>query len=297
MAADSHPLDDRLVIVTGASSGLGLATTDALTWRGATTIMAVRNADKGERVRSALRQPSRAIVMELDVANRESVADFSTQFRQRFERLDLLINNAGVMATPAALTSDGVELQWATNHLGHFALTGLLLDRLLATENSRIVAVASLAAENGQLDGYDPTTLDGYRRVGAYANSKLANLMFAIDLDRRLRKAGASTIALAAHPGVTHTNLVANIAVPGVQQILKMLSRLTTQSVEAGAGPIIGAATDPEASGGQYWGPSGRGQFRGRATVVPVPQVTTDAAVAERLWQQSVELSGVEYLQ
>jgi NAD(P)-dependent dehydrogenase (short-subunit alcohol dehydrogenase family) len=284
------------MVVTGASRGLGLATTRALTATGATVIMAVRNPDRGERARASLGHGAKAVVMELDVADVASIRRFVDHFEARFDRLDRLVNNAGVMATPPTRTDAGVELQWATNHLGPFALTGLLLDRLRATEASRVVAVASLAAHHGHLDGHDPTTLDPYSRTRVYANTKLANLVFTVELNRRLRQAGTTTIALAAHPGLAHTNLLANLALPGLQHLLSGFSRLATQPAEAGAEPIVRAATDPAATRDQYWGPSGRRQYRGPAALVAMPPAATDPALGQWLWHQSIELTGVDYL-
>lgn len=292
----SGDLAGNVVVVTGASSGLGLAATVQLTSRGAQVVMAVRDLDKGERARLRLSDPERAVVMALDVSSLASVEAFSQSLTERVDRLDVLLNNAGVMATPPSLTADGVEHQWATNHLGHFALTGHLLELLVATAASRVVAVSSLAATSGRLDRHDPTSLDGYRRFQAYANSKLANLVFAGELHQRLARAGATTMALAAHPGVTHTNLISSTRLPGLHHALKLASRFTTQPVTAGVEPLLRAATDPAAVGGQYWGPSGRGQSRGPAGVVPIPEPATAPGLGARLWTQSIELSGVAYL-
>ncbi|MCP5035956.1 MAG: SDR family NAD(P)-dependent oxidoreductase [Actinomycetia bacterium] len=289
-------LDAKVMIVTGASSGLGLATADALAKAGATVIMAVRDLERGERARSSLATGANTVVMRLDVANQASIEAFADEFLTRFDRLDRLVNNAGVMATPPSVTGDGIELQWATNHLGPFALTGLLLDRLVSTEASRVVAVASLAADHGLLDDHDPTTIDNYSRTGVYAETKLANLVFTVELNRRLQRAGAATIALAAHPGVTHTNLVANLKLPGIQQVLAGVSRLAAQPVAAGAEPIVRATIDPLAISNQYWGPSGWRQYRGSATTVAMPANALDPDRGQRLWQQSIELSGVDYL-
>ncbi len=285
-----------VAIVTGASSGLGLAATAALVRDGATVIMACRNQVKGEQALATCTGSGQAVVAELDAARPESVEAFSRWFIDRYDRLDLLINNAGVMAPPPALTADGVELQWATNHLGHFALTGLLLDRLVNTEASRVVAVSSLAAAGGRIHGYDPTSLDGYRRLAAYANSKLANLVFALELDRRLRRGGFATRAVAAHPGVTHTNLAAGIDGGLRSRAVLALSRFTTQSVTQGVQPILRAATDPAVEGAQYFGPSGWRQYRGSAVLIPVPPSATDPTQGPALWDQSVTLSGVDYL-
>lgn len=292
----TNDLHGRSVVVTGASSGLGLAATRRLSDRGAAVVMAVRNVDKAERVRRGLGAADRVTVLELDLANLASVEAFSLNLLGQLDRLDVLLNNAGVMATPAALTPDGIEQQWATNHLGHFALTGHLIEALLATAGSRVVAVSSLAAASGDLTDYDPTDLTGYRRFAAYANSKLANLVFATELDRRLGVTGSDSIALAAHPGITHTNLISGTRLPGLQQLMKLASRILTQSVDVGVDPLLRAALEPEAQGGDYWGPSGRDQRRGAATVVPIPTVALTEGIGTRLWQQSIRLSGVDYL-
>lgn len=292
----THDLTGRVIVVTGASSGLGLAATQQLTKRDATVVMAVRNPDKGERARLKLARPDRALVMSLDLSRLASVETFSQQLQGRVDRIDVLLNNAGVMATPASKTADGIELQWATNHLGHFALTGRLLELLLTTTGSRVVAVSSLAATGGEVGGYDPTSLDGYRRLQAYANSKLANLVFGLELNRRLADLDADCSALIAHPGVTHTNLVSSTGLPGLHHLMKFVSRFTTQPVRAGAEPLVRAAVDPEARGGDYWGPSGRSQYRGPAVVVPIPEQAKRHGIGADLWKQSIDLSGVSYL-
>jgi NAD(P)-dependent dehydrogenase (short-subunit alcohol dehydrogenase family) len=251
-------------------------------------------------------------VAELDLADPASVEAFSHWFVEGHDQLDRLINNAGVMAPPPTLNAAGIEMQWATNHLGHFALTGRLLKPLLATAGSRVVAVSSLAAAGGRILGYDPTSLVGYRRVAAYANSKLANLVFALELDRRLRATdssssgptggpsggptGPSTMAVAAHPGVTHTNLASSIDGGIRSRAVLGLSRLTTQSVAQGVLPILRAANDPTVEGGRYYGPSGWRQYRGAAVEIPLPASAVDPALGPELWTQSVSLSGVDYL-
>jgi len=283
-------------MVTGASDGLGLATTAALTDAGARVVMACRSGDKGERARRGLRRSSAAGVALVDLSDLASVLAFAERILDAEPQLDLLINNAGVMTPPAALSPDGVELQWATNHLGHFALTGLLHELLLATPGSRIVAVSSLAATSGDLDRSDPTSLDGYRRMARYADSKLANLVFAVELDRRLRRRPASTIAVAAHPGITHTNLTSGVGLRWLTPALKTVSKLTTQPVAVGALPILRAAVDPEISGGTYIGPAGRDQRRGHPVEVPIPPKAADPEAGSRLWRRSVELCGIDWL-
>lgn len=287
-----------MTVVTGASDGLGFATTKALATAGATVIMACRNADKAERARRQLGPDieTHTVIELLDLSERSSVKAFAERVKDRYEKIDLLINNAGVMAPPGQLTGDGVELQWATNYLGHFALTALLSDHVRRAKRSRIVAVSSLAAAGGNLAGYDPTTLRDYGRIRAYANSKRANLVFAIELSRRLEAVGSSTISVATHPGITHTNLSSSVSrFPLVGKAMLAASRLTTQSVEAGVGPILRAATGPDVEGGQYWGPSGRRQRRGPATLVEPPAGVNDRGEAVRLWRQSEELSGLRF--
>jgi NAD(P)-dependent dehydrogenase (short-subunit alcohol dehydrogenase family) len=295
-AADIGDQAGRIVVVTGASSGLGLAAAGALTLAGATVVLACRNLDKGEQARRALGAPERTVVAPLDLAQPASIAAFGLWFAGRYGRLDLLVNNAGVMATPAALTADGIELQWATNHLGHFTLTGRLLEPLLATERSRVVTVSSLAASSGRLSGYDPTTLDGYRRLEAYARSKLANLVFTAELDRRLRARAATTIAVAAHPGITHTNLATSFGSPLAGRAVRAISRFAAQPVTVGVLPILRAATDPCVEGGEYYGPAGRSQRRGRPVRVAIPPGATDPGAGELLWRQSASLAGFDYL-
>lgn len=286
----------RVAIVTGANSGLGLATTARLTTAGATVIMACRNLTKAEQARAGLAHRDRAVVARLDVADPASIESFSAEFLADHDRLDLLVNNAGVMMTPATLTGDGIELQWATNLLGPFALTGRLLGPLTATDGSRVVAVGSLAALSGTLTGHDPTSLTGYGRFEAYAASKLGDLVFAVELGRRLSEIDAVTVSAAAHPGLTHTNLVSGLEVPGLKQAAMLVSRLVAQPANAGAEPILAASCAPGVGHGSYFGPAGRRQHRGRAVEVALPPAALDSALGARLWEQSVELSGVDYL-
>lgn len=285
-----------VAVVTGASSGLGLAAAQALVAAGAEVVLACRDAQRGARAAATCGGAGSAVVGDLDLARPGSVDTFAQWFASRYRHLDLLINNAGVMMPPPALTPEGVEVQWATNHLGHFALVGRLLPLLDAAPAARVVAVASLAAESGQVRGYDPTSPSGTGRFATYANSKLANLVFALELERRLRQRGPEgPTSLAAHPGLTHTNLSSNFG--GIQARVSLaVSRFTTQPVERGVQPILRAATDPDAAGGDYYGPHGFRQYRGRAVPVPIPPTATDPTLGPDLWATSVTLSGIDYL-
>ncbi|MGF1595833.1 MAG: SDR family NAD(P)-dependent oxidoreductase [Acidimicrobiales bacterium] len=301
--ADIGPLEGRVAIVTGASDGLGLAAAQALHGAGATVMLACRNETKGERARRSLGPDTeRAELGLVDLSDLNSVAAFAHRFLEGHDRLDLLVNNAGVMMPPPTLVDlppvdeagdpVPVELQWATNHLGHHALTGRLLPILIATGASRVVTVSSVAAATGQLDGYDPTTLRGHQRFQAYANSKLANLVFALELDRRFRRAGAGASAAAAHPGVTHTNLSHGIGMTALAPFIRAMSWFTTQPVEAGVTPILRAATE-DGAGGRYYGPAGWRQYRGRPVPVTPPAGAADPEVAARLFARSTELTGI----
>jgi NAD(P)-dependent dehydrogenase (short-subunit alcohol dehydrogenase family) len=290
--ADIPDQSGRVAIVTGANSGLGLETTEGLLAAGATVIMACRDVDKARRV-----APAGGVVAELDLTSIESVQEFTQWFGAEYDRLDLLINNAGVMHPPASLTAMGAELQWATNHLGHFALTGLLLPTLTGSEGSRVVNVSSLAAGGGDLTHFDPTSLDNYSRGTYYSNSKLANQVFTVEFNRRLSDGDGGTIAVAAHPGVSATNLTSSYGLPGpLHAGLQLVGRVVLQGADAGALPSLRAATDPDVEANHYFGPDGRGQVRGKPVKVPLQPQATDAEVGRRLWQQSMELTGVEYL-
>lgn len=293
---DLGNLTDHRVIVTGANSGIGLAATQRLLDAGAEVTMACRSTEKAEAARAGLHGRERAEVAELDVADPASVQRFAEAFGRHHHRLDLLINNAGVMATPPKLTDDGIELQWATNVLGPFALTGRLLDLLAAAPRSRVIAVGSLAAQSGLLAAHDPTNLYGYDRFAVYAASKLADLVFTVELGRRLERHDIAVIAAAGHPGLTHTNLASGFGNPFFTEMIRAASRVMAQPAGDGAEPILAAACLPAVRDGAYFGPAGWGQYRGEARLVPLPRGADDAAAGERLWNQSVELSGVDYL-
>lgn len=290
----------RIALVTGGNSGLGYATAKALAAAHFRVILAVRTPAKGEaaaaKIRASVGSAADVSVSEVDVSSLESVRAAAERLNTELDRLDLCINNAGIMGAPPQLSVDNIELQFASNHLGHFALTGLLLPLLLETGGSRVVSVSSLAATSGSLIDYDPTTLDGYDRFKVYGTTKLANQAFTAELDRRFGQAGFDTIAVAAHPGLSHTNLQSGFQLPGiVQTFADVAARFVTQPASVGALPTLRAATDPDTEGSDYFGPSFPGQAFGPPKKLTLLPTATNPDTGRRLWEQSVELSGVDY--
>ena len=291
----------KTVLITGANSGIGYQAALELARHGAHVIMACRNEAKG---RAALERLLReapgasAELVQLDMASLASIRAFAAAFIGRGLALDLLINNAGVMALPKReVTEDGFERQFGTNHLGHFALTGLLLPALLAAPAPRVVTVASLAHRTGKIDFNNLQRERGYVGWDAYNASKLANILFAKELDRRARAAHSKLLSLAVHPGVSTTSIFENG--PGTANLkaimVKLLAPVMMQNDEAGALPTLYAATSPDAHGGEYIGPDGFQELKGSPVVVqPRPQAL-DTSVGERLWAASEELTGVHY--
>jgi NAD(P)-dependent dehydrogenase (short-subunit alcohol dehydrogenase family) len=287
----------RTAVITGANTGLGYETAAALAAKGAHVVLAVRNLDKGKNAADLIikRTPGANVALqELDLTSLESIRAAADALRSNYDAIDLLINNAGVMMTPKATTKDRFELQFGTNHLGHFAFTGLLLDRVLAAPGSRVVTVSSQGhrfARNGiRFD--DIQWERDYSRVGAYGQAKLANLMFTYELQRRL--IGTNTIAAAAHPGGSNTELGRNT--PALVRVaFDVLGPLITQSAQMGALPTLRAATDPGVLGGQYFGPDGFGEQRGYPKVVASSAVSHDTEAQRRLWTVSEELTSVAY--
>jgi NAD(P)-dependent dehydrogenase (short-subunit alcohol dehydrogenase family) len=283
----------RVAVVTGANTGLGFETAKALAGRGATVVLAVRDVEKGKQAAARFGSGADVTVQELDLTSLESVRAAAAELHDTLPKIDLLINNAGVMYTPRQTTRDGFELQFGTNHLGHFALTGLLLDLLLPVEGSRVVTVASIAHDIRAAIHFDDLQWENsYDRMAAYGQAKLANLMFAYELQRLLAPHG-TTASIAAHPGVARTELMRNS--PAVARALFPLASLFTQNSERGALPILRAATDPGALGGQYYGPDGRNGFRGHPQVVASSPQSYDLATQQRLWTVSEELTGVTF--
>lgn len=287
-------LTGRRAVITGANSGLGLQTAVALARKGADVVLACRDEQRGRAAEGRVRSLTGSEGVEMRVLDLASLASVRAFAAGLDGPVHLLVNNAGVMATPKATTADGFELQFGTNHLGHFALTGLLLPNLQQAASPRVVTLSSLAHKRGRIDFTDLQSERRYRRWSAYGQSKIANLYFMVELDRRARAAGWDLTSVAAHPGLANTNLTAGMQAPVLDAFGGFL-RLMGQSDAAGALPTLYAATAPEVRGGDYYGPSGPGETRGAPRLVaPVPRVL-DRDIAVRLWNRSVELTGVDY--
>jgi NAD(P)-dependent dehydrogenase (short-subunit alcohol dehydrogenase family) len=283
----------RLAVVTGANTGLGFETARVLATRGASVVLAVRDTEKGKAAaaRIAGTAPGANVTVQpLDLASLESIRAAAGELRAQHPRIDLLVNNAGVMFPPKQITGDGFELQLGTNHLGHFALTGLLLEQMLPVPGSRVVTVSSLAHRIGARINFDDLQSErSYSRVAAYSQSKLANLMFTYELARRLSAAG-TTIAVAAHPGLADTELTRHTSAASAA-----LTRLISQKPAMGALPVLRAATDPGVLGGQYYGPGGLFGTRGYPKLAGSSRRSHDATIQRRLWTVSEELTGVTF--
>jgi NAD(P)-dependent dehydrogenase (short-subunit alcohol dehydrogenase family) len=301
--ADMPQLTGRQAIVTGANSGLGWETAKALAAHGSAVTLAVRDVTRGQQAADALRAevPDAALeVRTLDLADLASVRTFAAEWSAAHPAgLDLLINNAGVMALPQRTTADGFEMQFGTNHLGHFALTGLLMPALIAIPRSRVVTVSSQAHRMGKMNFADLNAERKYSAWGAYGQSKLANLLFTTELQRRLDLVGISMLALAAHPGFAATNLqTAGPAMRGrglQERITGAMTSVIGQSAAMGALPTLFAATAPGLPGGSYIGPDGFGEQRGHPRIVDRSSAAKNIANAQRLWDVSEELTGVVY--
>lgn len=292
-------LDGRVFVVTGANSGLGLATTHALAAHGGQVVLAVRDEEKGRRAAAQISAdtPGAAVqVHRLDLTDLESVRSFATRLHDEHGRVDVLINNAGVMAPPRTLTPAGHEVQFAANHLGHFALTGLLFDLLSAGRDPRVVTVTSTNHRQGRMRFDDLTGERGYSAMGFYNMSKLANAIFGWELHRRLTEAGSPVRSILAHPGYTATNLQL-AATTGLWKLLlgRLGNPVLAQPVERGAWPQLYAATDPAAEAGQLIGPDGIAELRGHPKPVRLSGAATDPANGRRLWELSEQATGVRY--
>ena len=285
-------------MVTGANSGIGFEAASVLAARGAHVVLAVRNPEKGGEARERILAASpnaEVTVRELDLTSLDSVRAAAAALKTGFPRVDLLINNAGVMWTPKEVTRDGFELQFGTNHLGHFAFTGLLLDQLLTVPGSRVVTVASLAHRMMADIHFDDLQWEHrYSRIGAYGQSKLANLLFTYELQRRLAADSEPTIAVAAHPGGSYTELARNVPTV-LHPAYRIVGPLIFQNAAMGALPTLRAATDPTASGADYYGPDGIGEQRGNPKLVHSSPRSHDPDLQRRLWAVSEELTGVTY--
>ena len=283
----------RVAIVTGSNSGIGLETARVLASKGATVIIAVRNLEKGRKAAEKItgtNQNADTEIMELDLASLASVRRFVDAFKGKYARLDLLINNAGVMVPPYSKTTDGFELQFGTNHLGHFALTASLIDLLKNTSGSRVVSVSSMAHKIGNID-FDDLNWDKrkYKKWQAYGDSKIANLYFTYALQRRLENGGSGPIAAAAHPGWTSTDLQRHTG------LASALNHIFAQNSEMGALPTLYAATAEDIKGADFVGPSGFQEMKGYPKKVESNALSQDQDIANRLWQLSEEITGVKF--
>jgi NAD(P)-dependent dehydrogenase (short-subunit alcohol dehydrogenase family) len=286
------------IIITGGSSGIGLEAAKVLAAKGASVTLAVRNVEKGKKVVEkavSLNHDAVMDVMHLDLADLKSIKDFADRYRASHKHLHLLINNAGVMIPPFRKTRDGFESQFGTNHLGHFALTAHLLPLLLATPRSRVVSTSSLAARKGiiHFDNLDGSR--GYNPMKFYRQSKLANLLFAIELQHRLELAGTSTISVACHPGISVSNLLSRGSGKEPSRLLKNMMRIVAQPAHQGALPTLYAATNPDLKGGEYIGPDGPGNRKGNPVKTTEASLLFKKEIAARLWELSEDLTGVKF--
>jgi NAD(P)-dependent dehydrogenase (short-subunit alcohol dehydrogenase family) len=293
-AQNMPDLTSKVAIVTGANSGIGYEMARALAHKGAIVILACRDKDKGEAAIQQICQEcplAKVELMLLDLADLASVRYFADKFTSNYDRLDILLNNAGIMVPPFGKTVDGFELQFGTNHLGHFALTGLLFNLVVSTPQARVVMISSGGYRFGVIDFDNLNAEQGYDRGKAYAQSKLANLLFTYELQRRFEAGGVDAIAVAAHPGWTATNLSVH------WRMVRMLNPFIAQKPEMGALPALYAATASDVQGGDYYGPDGWQELRGYPIKVQSNDRSHDMVVAARLWTVSEELTGVKYLE
>ena len=291
-------LFEKTIIITGGNSGIGLEAAKMLVKRGAQVVLAVRNEQKGKQAKeSILADNSEALVevMQLDLSDLKSVKEFSEQFMARFENLHILINNAGVMVPPYQLTKDGFELQFGCNHLGHFALTGYLLPMLEKTPNARVVTVSSIAHRGAKIFFDNLNGAKSYKKMAFYKQSKLANLLFAKELDQRLKQRGITTMSVACHPGISTTNLF-KLGNRDAHPWLLKIASVFLQSAEMGALPTVYAATNENLKGGEYIGPDGKGNRKGKPTIeVPASEVYNQDTM-KKLWDVSEKLTGIKCL-
>jgi NAD(P)-dependent dehydrogenase (short-subunit alcohol dehydrogenase family) len=293
-AKDIPDQSGRVAVVTGANSGNGFETARALAGRGALVVLAVRDLDKGGAAADAIgaEHPGAEVVLqEADLASLDSVREAAAAIAARFDRIDLLVNNAGVFHTPRRQTSDGFEIRFGTNHLGHFALTGLLADRIVGVEQSRIVTVSSNAHRyRARIDFGRFGSEQGRSQSAAYGRSKLANLLFTFELQRRLEAAGSPTVALAAHPGWSETEILRDFR--GIGMIHPLIGPMR-HSAAMGALATLRAATDPAAVGGEFYGPDGRFEMRGQPVLVGSSSRSHDTELQRRVWTASESVTGV----
>lgn len=291
-------LTGKIIIVTGGNSGLGASSVKAFAEKGATVILASRSLEKGQKAKADIGLVSGSIeVMQLDLQDFSSIEKFAAQFKSEYSQLDVLLNNAGIMMTPYSKTKDGLEAQIGTNHFGHFKLTGLLLDILKNTPQSRVVNVSSIAHKRGRMH-FDNLMFDngsGYNPTKAYGQSKLANLHFTFELQRFFEANNINSIAVAAHPGVAMTNLANHLQNKLMFKILMPLAKGLFQSAEGGALPQIRASVDANVKGAEYYGPDGFQEIKGNPVVVKALPHALVEADAKKLWQLSEEITKTSF--
>ncbi len=297
-AAQIADQSGRTFIVTGANSGLGYETACQLAAHGGRVVLATRSAAKGGEAVARLKAAQPGVAVEyrtLDLADLDSVRAFAAAIISDGMGVDVLVNNAGVMYPPRRLTRQGFESQFATNHLGHFALSGLLFETIRHGRDPRVVTVSSGEHKGGSIHFDDLTGERSYSPRGFYQQSKFANVLFALELDRRVRAAGIAVRSLLAHPGYASTNLQSSGPTGPLKQLLRVGNRVLAQSAERGALSELYAAVDPAAEGGRFYGPNGFGELRGYPTAVQPIASATDKETARRLWKVSEELTGVTW--
>lgn len=285
-------LSNKIALVTGSNSGIGYEAAKVLAMKNARVLMACRNLSKGEHAASMIKEEyenAEVSVVELDLGSLDSTREFANNYLKEYDRLDLLINNAGVMMPPYGKTRDGFELQFGTNHLGHFALTGLLMPVLKKTPGSRIINVSSAAHRNGKINFEDLNSEQSYNKMQSYGQSKIANLLFTNELQRRLEDAKIESMVTAAHPGWTSTNLQRHSGG------FRFLNPIFGQKSDMGALPTLRAACDPEARGSDYFGPGGFMEMKGHPVRVKSHDRAKDLETAKKLWEVSEEMTGVNF--
>lgn len=291
-------LSGRVAVITGANSGLGFETAKVLAQKRAAVVLACRNLHKAQAAQHIIQESipeALTDIILIDLGDLSSIRKFVEMYTERYQRLDLLINNAGIMTGRYQITKDGYENNFGINHLGHFALTGLLLPHLLKTKNSRVVTISSMTHGLGKMDFtnlmYDGGS--GYRAMAAYSRSKLANMLFTFELQRRLTKIGSSTIAVAAHPGISTTNMAPYIY---FSKVVLPLAKKVLQNSRRGAYAGLRAATDPAVQGGAYFGPRGLLGISGAPAAANPSRSSLSEEQAGKLWEVSERLSGVSFL-
>lgn len=291
-------LSGKKIIITGAAHGIGYEAASALASRGAEVIMAVRNVTGGERAAGKIWSiyPSASVaVMNLDLADLATVKLFASEYAARYDRIDVLVNNAGVMVPPYRKTNDGFELQFGTNHLGHFALTASLLPLIMATPLSRVVTVSSIAARKGRINFRNLDGSHGYNPMTFYRQSKLANLLFGKELQHRLERAGSQSISVLCHPGISATNILSRGSGKETGSFMRTLMRIVAQPEAKGALPTLYAATHADLRGGECIGPDGRGNTMGYPVLTDDADRLFNSDMAAKLWEVSESLTGVKY--